>query len=1317
MAEDLVVKIGADADDFVKETSRARDAFGRFSKSVEDDAKDATQAFARVSRSSKSLSRQIGDSFKAIQNASRRGGAGAAFKTLNSEVAKATKGFGTLRGAASKVGLRALGGGATVALEGFKKLTIAAGALGAVLAGIGIKSATSFAKFETAFAQVRTLLPPTFKDVEELEKGVRDLSKQFGTDLVENTRAAYQAISQGAAPAETVAFLEQAFKAASAGATGSVEAVNLLLASLNAFGAPIQEAGRFSDVFFNTIAKGATTAEELSASIGQIAPIANAAGVSFEEVTAALAALTLGGVNTAEASTQLKNTIAGIVSPSGEAAAALEEIGVNAKLLREQGLEEAFKRLEEATGGSLDALTKFLPNIRAAQGGASLAGGQFENFNKILASNRDALGRTGEAAGKTGATLSKSFGRLSATINDAFVSIGKLLSTALGPGLDSVTDFVDAAQGEIELLAQAFESTFGNEIAAFFDSLKGESETAGTVVGTALRAIGEGLFSLSEFIEDNKSAIATFGTLYRAQLAIAEGAIAAVALVAGGLAKALTVLLGVGASVASIFSDEVATGFREASDLANSLGDTLVDFSADRFVGAFDGLSELDETFDSIKSAAEGASTGLDSAARGAQRLGDSVDDLSAKQDAAAASQRMATNAREAAAAASVKQAIATGNLTALSKEASGATSGLSREVDAAGESADRTSSKLDALGAATRRTADGQRELTSALEIFNETTRIGLQAELGRRIESLAVTSENVSGRVADAFRIVDTVLKGQFREAGEEAVETFARTGEASAAFADRIRALENIQVTFLDASVFDGFIEASGKTSAILQNFRGETLETFQVISNVLTGDFRKAGDELVKSFARGKVSSREFRTEVERLASLQLGFDELFRDVNSLADGFESLRDQVEEAEGILGSELRDSVQQAKEAFEEGKISLDDYLGAIRQAGDASREFSDLSETQLVAFKKVREENEELADTILDLAKNLDGSLIPAFEDYLKAVNQDGLATKDLGKALDDLKKKNEDLTKATKETSAAQRDNASAANEARSAQEQYEDALDGLRDAFEQVNAQQQLQFELLAVGKENYFDAATGVKLLNEGNVNLFNSTNKLGAALDDVGKEKLSILTRGLASGTLSTDQFRSAVKQLAQEFGVLADQAERSNARIQKAFSGSNRLSAFGSPGGIQFDSFGKADAGASVFGTRRVTGSSNFQSEEEARLGAQLGLGPKALRQRLARQGFVDGGPVLSTGRPDVEAGEFVLSQRGLSDFGKLVATLLNSGRGSTVVNQTNTFPINGVTPEGSGGDMVNELAFKLRPALDRAGRLAASRSPIR
>ena len=82
-------------------------------------------------------------------------------------------------------------------------------------------------------------------------------------------------------------------------------------------------------------------APALAAGLGQVAPIASAAGVSFEDLAAAIATTTSRFLNTAESATAIKAVIAGIVAPSEAAGKALESISVSAASLREEGLDPA----------------------------------------------------------------------------------------------------------------------------------------------------------------------------------------------------------------------------------------------------------------------------------------------------------------------------------------------------------------------------------------------------------------------------------------------------------------------------------------------------------------------------------------------------------------------------------------------------------------------------------------------------------------------------------------------------------------------------------------------------------------------------------------------------------------------------------------------------------------------------------------------------------------------------------------------------------------------------------------------------------------
>jgi TP901 family phage tail tape measure protein len=158
--------------------------------------------------------------------------------------------------------------------------------------------------FNAALAETSTLISGTAEEMAMLEEGARSLATAYGTDATEQVKAYYQAISAGAGSvAEATALLDQANKLALGGVTDVTTGVDALTTAVNAYKADGLSAAEASDAMFVAMRAGKTTIGELSGSLGQIVPIASAAGVSFDEVTAGIAALTTQGLSTSMAAT------------------------------------------------------------------------------------------------------------------------------------------------------------------------------------------------------------------------------------------------------------------------------------------------------------------------------------------------------------------------------------------------------------------------------------------------------------------------------------------------------------------------------------------------------------------------------------------------------------------------------------------------------------------------------------------------------------------------------------------------------------------------------------------------------------------------------------------------------------------------------------------------------------------------------------------------------------------------------------------------------------------------------------------------------
>jgi TP901 family phage tail tape measure protein len=324
------------------------------------------------------------------------------------------------------------------------------------LKGAMVNSVKDYAAFQKAMAEVSTLVDTSKVNMKELEDGVRSLSGQFGMSGQGLAKALYQTISAGVPAAESIKFLDVATKAAIGGVTDAFTTVNALTSGLNAYGMKASQVTEISDALFETVKYGKTTMAELSPAIGTIAPLAANAGIAFDEMAAAMATLTLAGVDTSTAATALRAIVSSMIKPSDEAANAAKMLGLewSAAALKEKGLKGALDELFKATQGDTEALGIMIPEVRALNGALILGGTGAEKFTEIIAGMADKTGATEVAFGKMQNTLSFKWD----VLTTQFKGIGKSVAEDLTPILYGVVAALTELTKAFKFLFSTYEA-------------------------------------------------------------------------------------------------------------------------------------------------------------------------------------------------------------------------------------------------------------------------------------------------------------------------------------------------------------------------------------------------------------------------------------------------------------------------------------------------------------------------------------------------------------------------------------------------------------------------------------------------------------------------------------------------------------------------------------------------------------------------------------------------------------------------------------------------------------------------------------------
>ncbi len=323
-------------------------------------------------------------------------------------------------------------------------------------AGVGI---TAFAvklsdDFDTAFAEIATIIGQPADNLRDFQDQILRYSETSSASLQEITNATYGAISAGVDYQNSLELIAAAEQLAIAGKADLGETTTALVSTLNAFGASADEAGAYADTFFTAVQLGQTTIPELASTIGRLAPVAAAAGLSFDEMAAAIATITAEtGTGTAEAITGIRAAITALLKPTKEAQDVASELGIefNAAALESKGFSGVLQEVAEATGGNTETIAKLFGSVEALAPVLALTGNAADKFGENLKAFETNAGAAGTAAGELSADLGRIVQTLQNNLHSALIAYGSNLTDETQSIVKSISSIFNSLGSEIRL--------------------------------------------------------------------------------------------------------------------------------------------------------------------------------------------------------------------------------------------------------------------------------------------------------------------------------------------------------------------------------------------------------------------------------------------------------------------------------------------------------------------------------------------------------------------------------------------------------------------------------------------------------------------------------------------------------------------------------------------------------------------------------------------------------------------------------------------------------------------------------------------------
>ena len=266
-------------------------------------------------------------------------------------------------------------------LQGFKRtlgsmaqgLTVAS----AALTGVGFVAGRTILSFETSMNNLQATLKPTADEMARLRGQAEELGRTTAFSASQTADAQTQLAQAGFSATQVLGAMPDVLNLAAAGQLSMGEAAALTSIQLNAFNLDVSQSQRITDVLARTATSTQTTVSQLGPAFRQVAATAQGLGSSIEETAAMIGVLRNNGLQAEQAGTGLRNVLARLVDPSGEAEQAIRDLGLDVNQL---------KRLIES-GGVLQVLEMLGQSGLGVAEAQKLFGLEAGNAGRILAEN------------------------------------------------------------------------------------------------------------------------------------------------------------------------------------------------------------------------------------------------------------------------------------------------------------------------------------------------------------------------------------------------------------------------------------------------------------------------------------------------------------------------------------------------------------------------------------------------------------------------------------------------------------------------------------------------------------------------------------------------------------------------------------------------------------------------------------------------------------------------------------------------------------------------------------------------------------------
>lgn len=365
----------------------------------------------------------------------------------------------------------------------------------APLAAVGAVAAKKFAEVDKTMQLTNSTMGNTAEEAQLLNKAMKEAAASSTYGMSDAATATLNFARAGLSAEQAASALAPAM-ALAAGEGGELDTVSAgLVATINGFHGSFDQASQYADIFANACNNSALDVNSLSSAMSVAAPIFSAAGYGVKDAALYMGVMANNGIDADKAANSLKTGIARLVSPSAEAAAMMDKLGISVtnsdgtmkdSVQIQSELNAAFSQLSEseqiAAASAIFGKNQMAPWLALINTAPS-------SVNELS----NALDQEGTAMDMQSAMMdgfAGSIEKLKSGLDVAATSLGEALAPAIKKVADLITKLVD-----------------------WFNNLSPEMQSVIATVGLIVAAVGPLLVILGTLASSVGSIISLVGVV------------------------------------------------------------------------------------------------------------------------------------------------------------------------------------------------------------------------------------------------------------------------------------------------------------------------------------------------------------------------------------------------------------------------------------------------------------------------------------------------------------------------------------------------------------------------------------------------------------------------------------------------------------------------------------------------------------------------------------------------------------------------------------------------------------------------------------